>query len=257
MKTTLSAVALFLSLTLTAFAANSKKPAISQHRAGDPSILLQEPENNPHSVPPSLCSPCLFYGGDLNPGDINSVGFSDENTLLILGGSSTYAAVNIPTGVTATVYGILFNVQADAAFDPITASYDIRTGVADADGGTSIASGSGTAVIQPTGRNFIGLNEYTVAVSWSTPVTLTPGEYWFNLTPQCLNTLDGSCSVFRQFVSNTTQGANDIHGNWQPVHETFLNSLFFGVAWTNWCDASLGFNPTQCGYASFGLRGTK
>jgi len=39
----------------------------------------------------------LFYGGDLDPGDINSVGFSDENTLLIVGGSSTYAAVNIPT----------------------------------------------------------------------------------------------------------------------------------------------------------------
>lgn len=257
MKTTLSAVALLLALSLTAVAANSKKPAVSQHRAGNPSLPLPEPKYNPNSVPPSLCSPCLFYGGDLNTGDINAAGMSDENTLLILGGSSTYAAVNIPTGVTATVYGILFNVQADAAFDPLTASYDIRTGVSEGSGGTSIASGSGTAVVQPTGRNFIGLNEYTVAVSWSTPVTLVSGEYWFNVTPQCLNTLDGSCSAFRQFVSNTTQGANDIHGNWQPVHEMFLNSSFFGFTWADWCDSSLGFNANQCGYMSFGLRGSE
>jgi hypothetical protein len=255
-KTTLSAVALLLALSLTAVAA-TKKPATSQHLKGNSSAVLQAPKNNPNSVPPSLCSPCLFYGGDLNPGDLNAAGMSDENTLLILGGSSTYGAVNIPTGVTASVYGILFNVQASAAFDPLAATYDIRTGVSEGDGGTSIASGSGTAVVQPTGRNFIGLNEYTVAVSWSTPVTLTPGEYWFNVTPQCLNTLDGSCSVFRQFVSNTTQGANDIHGNWQPAHEMFLNSSFFGFTWANWCDSSLGFNAVQCGYMSFGLRGTK
>jgi len=203
-----------------------------------------------------LCNPCLFYGGDLNVSSINAAGMSDENTLLIAGGSSTYAAVNIPTGVTATVYGILFNIQADAAFDPLTASYDIRTGVSEGDGGTSIASGSGTAVVQPTGRNFLGLNEYTVAVSWSAAVTLTPGEYWFNVTPQCLNTLDGSCSVYRQFVSNTTLG-NSHHGSWQPLHEMFLNSAFFGFTWANWCDSSLGFNSSQCGAMSFGLRGTE
>ncbi len=257
MKTTLLAVALTVALSLTAMAANTKKPATSQHLKGNSSEVLQAPKFNPNSVPPPSCSPCLFYGGDLNVSDFNAAGMSDENTLLITGGSSTYSAINIPTGVTATVYGILFNVQASAAFDPLVASYDIRTGVSEGSGGTSIASGSGPAVVTPTGRNFIGLNEYTVSVSWSTPVTLTPGEYWFNVTPQCLNTLDGSCSVFRQFVSNTTQGANNIHGNWQPVHEMFLNSSFFGFTWANWCDSSLGFNANQCGYMSFGLRGTK
>jgi hypothetical protein len=256
-KTTLSAVALLIALSLTAVAANTKKPASSQHLKGDPSEILRAPKYNPNSVPPSLCSPCLFYAGDLNPNDPNAAGMSDENTLLILGGSSTYGAVNIPTGVTATVYGILYNVQASAAFDPLVATYDIRTGVSEGNGGTSIASGTGTAVVQPTGRNFLGLNEYTVAVSWSTPVTLTSGEYWFNATPECVNTLDGSCNVFRQFFSNTTQGANDIHGNWQPVHELYLNSEFFGFTWANWCDSSLGFNADQCGYGSFGLRGTE
>jgi hypothetical protein len=256
-KTTLSAVALTVALSLTAVAANTKKPATSQHLDGDPSIPLKAPKALPNAIPPSLCSPCLFYGGDINTGDPNAAGMSDENTLLILGGSSTYGAVNIPTGVTATVYGILFNVQADAAFDPLTATYDVRTGVSEGNGGTSIGSGTGAAVVVPTGRNFIGLNEYTVAVSWSTPLTLTSGEYWFNVTPQCLNTNDGSCSAFRQFFSNTTQGANDIHGNWQPAHELFLNSSFFGFTWANWCDSSLGFNANQCGYGSFGLRGSE
>jgi len=250
-KTTLVAFALVVALSLSASAAN-KKPSI--HRAGSD---IADPAAPPTVAPPALCSPCLFYGGDLNTSSSNAAGMSDENTLLITGGSSTYGAVNIPTGTTANVYGILYNVQADAAFDPQTASYDIRTGVSEGNGGTSIASGSGTAVVQATGRNFLGLYEYTIAVSWATPVTLTAGEYWFNATPNCTNTLDGSCYVFRQFVSNTTSQANGVHAGWQPAHEMFLNSSFFGFTWANWCDSSLGFNQYQCGFLSFGLRGTE
>jgi hypothetical protein len=251
-KTTLSAVALVLALSLTAVAANTRKPAKSQHLAGAAGAASQFTDS-PSPLPPALCHPCLFYGGDINTSDLNAAGMSDENTLLITGGSSTYGAVNIP--VTSTVFGILFNVQADAAFDPQTATYDIRQGVSEGNGGTSIASGSGTAVVQATGRNFLGLNEYTVAISWSSPVVLTPGTYWFNATPECLNTLDGSCSVFRQFVSNS-QITNNLNGSWQPIHEMFLNAPFFGLTWANWCDASVaGFNSKQCAGLSFALRG--
>jgi hypothetical protein len=94
-KTTLSALALLLALGLTALAAESKKPALSQHRAREPSVPLEEARNNSHSVPPSLRSPCLFYGGDINPASLNAAGLSDENTLLILGGSSTYASFTL------------------------------------------------------------------------------------------------------------------------------------------------------------------
>ena len=257
MKTTLFAVALVVALSLSAVAANSNKPAPSQHRAGNPNAELPQFVNSPNPAPPSLCHPCLFYGGDINTGDINAAGMSDENTLLIVGGGFTYGAVEIPAGVTANVYGILFNVQADAAFDPLTASYDIRTGVSDGNGGTSIASGSGSAVVQATGRNFLGLNEYTVAVSWSTPVTLTAGTYWFNAEPNCTNTLDGSCFAFRQFVSNTTSLTNNVRGAWQPIHQMYLNSSFFGFTFANWCDPSVGFNAIQCAGMSFGLRGTQ
>ena len=118
------------------------------------------------------------------------------------------------------------------------------------------ASGSGTAVVQPTGRNFIGLNEYTVAVSWSTPVTLVSGEYWFNVTPACTNgTSDGSCSVGRIFFSNTTNRANGVNGEAQTEGQLYLNSSFFGFTWANWCDSALGFNKIQCAGGSYGLIG--
>jgi hypothetical protein len=249
-KKTLLATALVMALSLTAAA--QKKPAVSQHLAGN----SEETQLAAPGIPPSLCSPCLFYGGDLNPDDANAAGMSDENTLLILGGSSTYTAFNVPSGTTAGVTGILVNVQADTAFDPQTAGWDIRTGVTDGNGGASVASGTGTITVAATGRNFIGLNEYTVLVKFPTQF-LGAGEYWFNVTPQCTNgTTDGSCSVGRVFLSNTTQDLNGVKGQSQPTGSMFLNSSFFGFTWTNWCDSSLGFNAAQCRAASFGLTGT-
>ena len=252
MKTTLFAVALVVALALTA-TAQSKKPPVSQHRAGDPSATFQPQSGAP--APPALCKPCLFYGGDINTADQNAAGMSDENTLLILGGSSSYGAINLP--FTATVQGIVFNVQASTAFDPQSATFDVRTGVTDGNGGTSVASGTGHMSVASTGRNFLGLNEYSVAVLIPAGVVLNAGEYWFNLTPTCTNVLDGSCSVFRQFVSNTTQETGALNGGWQPIHEMFLNSDFFGFTFANWCDSSLGFNQNQCAGMSFGVIGHK
>jgi hypothetical protein len=253
-KRMLFAVALVITLALSAAASEHKTPALSHHRAGNPAAELQDTKESPNPSVPALCNPCLFYGGDLNPSDPNAAGMSDENTLLIPGGSSTYAELAIPSGTTVTVKGILFNVQASAAFDPMTASYDIRTGVSEGSGGTSIASGTANIRVQATANNFLGLQEYSLLVVFP-PVTLTSGDYWMNLTPNCTNTLDGSCPLFRQFVSNTTSRTNALHESWQPAHEMFLNSSYFGFSWANWCDASLGFNSTQCGYMSYGVLG--
>jgi hypothetical protein len=250
-KTTFFAAALVVAFTLSAAAA--QKPPVSHHLAGS---LVEAPQFSGHSVPPVLCDPCLFYGGDLNPADFNAAGMSDENTLLISGGN-TYGNFNVASGATFTVTGILFNVQADADFDPLTATYDVRTGVIEGNGGTSIASGSGNVAVVATGRNFLGLNEYSLVVQLATPLTLGPGGYWFNMTPSCTNgAQDGSCFVGRFFVSNTTTRVNAIRGTAQPIHEMFFNSSFFGFTFANWCDSSVaGFNPIQCGALSFGLLG--
>jgi hypothetical protein len=249
-KTTLFAATLVVALTLSAAAATNKLSP-SQHLAGSPTGA---PPTAGNGIPPVLCDPCLFYSGDLNPSDLNAAGFSDENTLLI-GGSATYGAFS-PTK-TVTVTGVLVNVQADANFDPLTASYDIRSGVSEGNGGTSLASGTANATVTATGRNFFGLNEYTIAVQISAPLVLNPGAYWVNLTPNCTNgAVDGSCSNGRFFVSNTTQKTNNISGQYQPAHEAFFNSAFFAFTWANWCDASLGLNSRQCSGVSFGLTGS-
>lgn len=256
MKTMFFAVALAITLSLSAAAA--QKPAVHLNPAGDPSVKNQLHKGGTPQ-PPSLCSPCLFYGGDLNPTDANADGFTDENTLLIVGGSQTYGAVSIPAGPNANVTGIVFNILATAAFDPFTGDYDVRQGVSEGSGGTDVASGSGAALsVVATGRVAFGLTEYTIAVSFTT-LNLAPGEYWFNLQPQCTNTLDGSCTIFRQFASNTTQETNAVNGTWQPTGEIFLNSTFsgFGIptTWVNWCDPDFGTTSGQCADMSFGLVG--
>jgi len=251
-KTTLFAATLVVALTLSAAAAE-KKPAVSKHLAGNPNA---EFKMAPAGIPPALCAPCLFYGGDLNTSDINAAGMSDENSLFIPN-SSTYGNFNVIPSVTVNVTGILFNVQADENFDPLTASYDVRTGVSEGNGGTSIASGTTNITVAATGRNFLGLNEYSVAVTLPAPLLLGPGGYWFNVTPNCTNgAQDGSCSVGRFFVSNSTQRTNNIYGGRETNHQMFFNSSFFGFDWANWCDSSLGFDGQQCNGLSFGLMGT-
>ena len=252
MKRTFLAAAVVITFGFAAVAQSGKKPASSHHLAGNPDAAL--PEFTGAARPPALCNPCLFYGGDLNPNDSNAVGFADENTLSVIGGSGTYGEVDIPSGITVTVKGILFNLQADAAFDPFTASYDIRTGVSEGDGGTSIASGTTTIQVVSTGRNFLGVAEYSAVVVFP-PIRLPSGAYWINLTPNCLNTLDGSCSVFGFYVSNTTSRTNALHPYWQPGHEIFVNSGYFDFTWANWCDPDTGLNQTQCALVSFGLLG--
>jgi hypothetical protein len=246
MKKILFAATMVVALTLTAAAAEKPAPAANPNGYGTVPKQLAPP-----GIPPALCNPCLFYGGDLDTTAGTAEGFSDENTLLVTG-SSTYAAVNL-TGL-SKVTGILFNIQADANFDPNTATYDIRSGVSSGNGGTEVASGSGTISVATTGRVFIGLTEFTVLVTLTTPVSLTAGEYWFNITPQCTNgAQDGSCYVGRMFFSNTTSGTNNVKGNAQPGNSLFLNSTYFGYTYEPWC--SLVSVQGQCHLASFGLTG--
>jgi len=250
-KTTLFAATLVAALALSAAAA-TQKPSLSHHLAGNNETLTMAPAG----IPPVLCDPCIFYGGDLNPRDPNTVGYSDENTLFIPR-SSTYVGFNVFPGATVTVTGILFNVQASANFDPLTASYDVRTGVTEGNGGTSIASGKGTLSIAATGRSFFDLMEFSIAVNLTTPLVLGPGSYWFNLTPNCTNGgQDGSCNAGRFLLSNSTQRTNNVFGGAQPDHQIFLNAPIIGFHWTNWCEAGFGFHPNQCDAASYGLMGS-
>jgi hypothetical protein len=198
----------------------------------------------------------LFYGGNLDVPNIDSAGLSDENTLNV-SDSHTYGAFTIAAGKSASVQGLLFQVQMDAHMNPKQATWEIRTGVSSGNGGTVVASGTSAATMSPTGRVFLGFGEYTVGVKFSS-VTLSEGTYWVNVTPQCTDASDGQCTSFnsRYFVSNTVKAADNVHGTMQPTGQMFLNSSYFGLNFINWCDASLGLNSTQCGALSFGVIGT-
>lgn len=253
MKRTLTALALATALTLFAAAEQAKKPAMSVHHAGNPAAS-NELKDAIAPTPPALCKPCAFYGGDLAPNDANATGLSDENTFLVPG-SSTYTALDIPGGASISVKGLLINVIATAAFDPQTATYDIRTGISEGNGGTSLTFGSNNASVQATGRALAGYYEYTIAVTIP-KILLTSGMYWFNVTPTCMSTLDGSCYVFRQLESNTTAGgANNVHGSLQPTHSEYVNSAYLGADFSNWCDSQFGLNSVQCSRGSFGVIG--
>jgi hypothetical protein len=210
-------------------------------------------------VPPPICHPCLFYGGDNNVNDPNTDGFADGNTLLVPD-TETLGAVIVPAGKQVVVEGLLFNIiptlSSGNVFDPKTATWEIRTGVSEGNGGTLVASGSGNINVQPTGRDPFGFIESTVAVKVTPPVTLTANTYWINVNPQCTNSANANCSSLQYYVDNTTQETNNVRGYLQPAHQMFLNSAFFGFTWANWCDSALGVPSGACDRLSFGVIGT-
>jgi hypothetical protein len=207
------------------------------------------------SGPPPLCKPCLFYAGDFDMNDPNSLAFDDENTLAYPD-TSTYGAVQIPRNHTVLVEGLLFQIIFDGAvkLDPDEVTWEIRAGVSEGIGGNVVASGHmfGPA-LQPTGR-FGNGPEYSVAVKVSPPVMLGAGTYWFNVTPLCLNKHDSICAspAYSSGASNTTQQANNVRGVLQPKHQIFVNSSALSYDWRNWCDFQ---NQQACASLSFGLIG--
>jgi hypothetical protein len=208
--------------------------------------------------PPSLCKPCLFYGGDFDPTDPNSTEFTDENTITYPN-SSSYGAVLVPPGRTVRVDAILFQIQfveTNTTLDPNGVTWEIRSGVRDGSGGTLVASGKGPVAKEATGRVGDGF-EYTVRVKLDPPAQLSGSNphgtvYWFNLTPQCTNQNDPVCVSNTYTVSNTTGRANSVHDKLQQDGEIFFDNLE-----NNWVDVcELGLNGSQCAYMSFGLAGS-
>ena len=203
------------------------------------------------SGPPALCKPCLFYGGDFDEHDPNSFYLADENTN-VYSDTSTYGAVTIPANHSALLEGFFFQIIFDGTvkLDPNGVTWEIRTGVSEGNGGALLASGEQSAKLQPTGREGNG-PEYTVAIKLRTPIVLTGGTYWFNVTPPCLGH-DPVCNSNTYGVSNSTHRANSFRGGLQPEYQMFINSKAFDYTWKNWCD--LG-NQEACASLSFGLIG--
>lgn len=204
------------------------------------------------SGPPALCNPCLFYAGDYDQTDPNSTAFPDENTF-VYDNVKTYGAVTIPQEHSALLYGLLFQIQFDGTvkLDPDEATWEIRYGVSEGNGGTPIASGQSVPHLQQTGRGGNG-PECSLAVKVSPPVTLNGGTYWFNVTPQCVK--GKICDSNQYGVSNTTLETNNFRGAIQPGGKMYINSqsASYPYTWENLCNFT---NPQTCARLSFGLIG--
>ncbi len=177
----------------------------------------------------------LFYGGDFDPNNPNANGLANENDAIVGGipyGAATYENFVISTYNT-TVSGLFTNNLSQ--LNPTSAYWEIRSGVSEGNGGTLIASGTGSGdsfAQTPTGRSGFGFTEYNDLVGCGTnwpnctplPVTLPPGTYWFAVVPNAPNQ-DG-----RSYNSNTF-GLNSI--GTQYSNQQYFNSSFFGANFTN------------------------
>jgi hypothetical protein len=254
-KKTLCAIAVVGSLfTMSAFAQNTRTKGETAlvHSTGQ--IKGKYNGSKPALTPPSYCSPsCLLYTGDTNTSSPADNGFANENTLLVPD-TQVYGAFTVPAGQTWTVDGAFINTIADGydGLDPSTSSWSISTGVSEGVAGTVVASGTSTATgttFTPTGRLPFGFTEYTLKAKITTTV-LSAGSYWLNITPQCTNTANGSCSIAQYFWDDTF-GLNR-YGALPPANVSYFNSSYFGFNYANLCEVS----TTGCQVLSFGIIGT-
>src|ERR1051326_5141947 len=83
------------------------------------------------STPPSYCTPCLFYGGDINTSAANAQAFANENTQPPIGlSATTYPAVHVPSTENWSVTGLATNNMSNngGVLDPQQATWSISTG---------------------------------------------------------------------------------------------------------------------------------
>lgn len=173
-------------------------------------------------APPAACSPCLYYSGDFDPNDANANGLANESDAIV---NSANIYTPVTPDVTWHVTGLFINTL--SGLTPTNATWEIRTGVSEGNGGTVVASGSGAVTQTATGRSGFGYTEYTDSVAVS--VTLNAGStYWINVTPVC-----AACSA-RAFESNVPPGTAANHvGPANVLDLSFFNSAFFGANFTN------------------------
>ncbi len=162
----------------------------------------------------------LFYGGDFNPSFWYADSLSNENDAAVHGnpyGSAVYQNFVIPAGQSWNVTALFSNDIMTLA--PMSAYWEIRTGVSEGNGGTLVSSGAGSDSYSQKGE----YGEYTNTVS-GLNLTLAAGTYWFTVVPEAPGQRGRS--------SNTnTFGQNSV--GTEMNDEQYFNSPFYGYNFTN------------------------
>ncbi|MBS1834763.1 MAG: hypothetical protein JST65_18740 [Acidobacteria bacterium] len=112
---------------------------------------------------PAFADVIGFYGGDFDPSGNN---LTNATTALINGsptGISLYQAFVVPTGGWTVTELFSNNVM---GFTPVSAYWEIRSGVSSGNGGTLLYSGTDTTPgLAATGRSLFQFPEWTVSVT--------------------------------------------------------------------------------------------
>src|SRR5205085_6663255 len=207
--------------TATATATSTPTPTATATATATPTATASatpSPTATPTPTVTPTCTPgALWYNGDFN--GVNGLANEDNTSL----GSGEFASVHDDFIVPAPGWSVTGVFSDNLANTNVTgATWEIRQGVSEGNGGTLIASGmTMTPVVTPTGRSGFGFIEYMVEVT-GLNVSLPPGTYWLNVTP--IGDLTG-----RSFDS-TTSGANCVGTPCGNDMNAFFNSNFGGGA---------------------------
>src|SRR6266496_1121310 len=198
---------------------------------------------DPRSLAPGTTT--LWYNGDFN--QLNGLYNGNDTSIGAGGFASVYDDFNVTDSggwdVSAVFSDNLENTNVTGA------TWEIRQGISEGNGGTLIASGmTMTPVVTPTGRSGFGFTEFMIEVI-GLNVSLVEGHYWLNVTP--IGDLMG-----RSF-DTTTSGVNCVGTPCGNNQNAFFNSNFFDANFTSTSnegqptDFSMGVNGTAgCGTPS-------
>jgi hypothetical protein len=118
--------------------------------------------------------------------------------------SLVYDNFVVPTGQTWTITSVYSNDLVAFAAPPLTATWQILSGVSAGNGGTVVASGDTTATVTPlSGINVSGYTAETISASVPS-LKLTAGTYWLAVAP------DSQGYYGDQSFVMTTSGANSV-----------------------------------------------
>ena len=207
---------------------------IRAHSPGNPSPT-------PTPTPTATPAGALWYNGDFN--GVNGLANERDTSL----GSGQFAQVFDDFNVNdAEGWDVdeVFSHNLENT-NVVGATWEIRQGMSEGNGGTLIASGmTATPVVTQVGPGGFGFLEFEVKVT-GLNVHLAPGTYHLNVTPT--GDLTG-----RSFDS-TTDGANCIGTPCGNNQNAFFNSNFFGANYTSTAnfgqpfDFSMGVNGDVSG----------
>ncbi len=196
------------------------------------------PTITPTATPTPSTTPtgALWYNGDFDFVD----GLANEQDTFAQGYSHIYDDFNVPDSDGWNVTSVFSHDLISTSV--IGATWEIRSGVSNGNGGTVVASGTTvTPVITPTGNNAFGFDEFQVEVTGlNVNLDGNGATYFLNVTP--IGSLDGG----RSFDS-TTSGANCIGTPCGNNSNSFWDSDLFGVFFVPTSDAGSQFHDFSMG----------